>query len=165
MKANVFSIKKLTCLLLALVVVFGGVTAVGAATKGFYFTYNKAKAVPGSNAASFIKAAGKASKTTKKNSCATKGYDYTYKYADFTLVTYTEKKTKTATQYVLSVEITSDKVKTPEGVTIGSSEAAVKKAYKGAKAIAGVYTATKGSSKVSIEVKDDKVTSIKILKK
>ncbi len=165
MKSRVFSMKNVMCLMLALVLAFGSVCAVSAASKGYYFTYNKVKATPGSKAASFIKAAGKATKTTKTNSCATKGYDYTYKYADFTLTTYTEKKTASATQYVRSIQLVTDKVKTAEGIKIGSTESAVKKAYKGAKSLGGVYTATKGSTKIVIAVKDDAVTDIMIMTK
>lgn len=165
MRMNKQTVKRILCLCLAFVMLFTATPAVEAATKGFYFKYNKVKAIPGEDASKFIEAAGEADDVSKTNSCATKGYDYTYTYEDFILETYTEKKTKDATQYVNSITFLTDEVKTPEGIKIGSKESTVKRKYKGAKKSFGVYSLTKGETKITVEVEDKKVTAIKIMKK
>lgn len=149
------------CLILAFVI---AVTDVQAAS-GYYFKYNDEKATPGSSAEKFLEAAGEPEKTSKTNSCATKGYDYKYEYKDFILKTYTNDKKKNATQYVNSIVFTTNKVKTPEGVKIGSTEKTVKKKYKNAKEEFGVYTKKKGKTKIMITVDDGKVTAIEIVLK
>lgn len=156
--------KKILCLLVAAVITISVVEPALAATKGYYFSYNKAKATPGQSAAAFLKAAGEADSVKKTNSCATKGYDYTYEYKGFTIVTYTNTKKKNAKEYVSSIKITSSDVKTAEGITIGTKESTVKKKYKNAKKKFGVYSHKKGKTIINITVEKKKVTAIEIIK-
>ena len=157
--------KTAVCFCLAVLMVVGCVTSVEAAPR-FTFSYKGVTIAPGDKAANFIKKAGKAS-VTKKNSCATKGYDYTYKYQGFTLKTYTLDKKKNSEEYVNSIVITSSKVRTPEGLTVGSKEADIKKKYKNAKDEFGIgsYTQQKGKTKINITVKKGRVIEIQILGK
>ena len=150
---------------LALTFVCGVAQPVGAATKGYGFTYNKVTVRPGDDAAKFIKSAGTYDSMKKQNSCATKGEDFTYAYEDFTLVTTTNDKKKNAKQYVTSITLKTKDVKTQEGIAIGSKEKDVKKKYKGAKSKFGVYTKTKGKTKICITVDGGVVSEIQILKK
>lgn len=161
--------RNVICVALALVLASAATITVSteaqAASKGYFFKYEKTKATPGKAAAKFIKAAGKAKSSKKANSCATKGYDYTYEYDDFKLGTYTTTKTVGAKEYVSYIELTSDKVSTAEGIKIGSSESLVKSKYKTAKKNFGVYTAIKGNTKITIAIDNGKASEIKIMKK
>lgn len=153
------------CLLLTAVCAAAAVSDAMAAPRGYYFEFQKKKATPGASAEPFLEAAGEAQKTTRSNSCATKGYDYTYEYEDFILRTYTKEKKQGAAQYVSGIVLTSKEVKTPEGIKIGSKEKTVKKKYKNAKESFGVYTKTKGKTKIVIAVEDGKVSGIEIVLK
>lgn len=132
------------------------------AAKGFYFRYKKVAAVPGKNAEKFLKKAGKPNKKERGDSCLTDGYDYIYEYDSFRLSTYTEEKSEDAIQFVSSIELTSDQVKTPEGVKIGSPEKTVKKKYKHANKKYGIYTKVKNHTKIVITIKRKKVAGIMI---
>jgi hypothetical protein len=110
-------------------------------------------------------------KVKKTNSCATKGYDITHTYSNFTLKTSTDSKTSKAAETVTSITLTTSKVKTAEGVKIGDTQKTVVKKYGKGKNNFGVYTYTKGSTKINIEFDStspkasSKVTGIEIIKK
>ena len=91
-------------------------------------------------------------------SCAFNGLDKQYDYGSFVLTTYPIDEV----DYVNSVELKDDLVKTAEGVAIGASEEDVKAAY-GEPATAGDYSYTKGDSKLLFVVKDGKVSSIQYI--
>ena len=158
-------VKAALCICMAFVLVASGFTPVQAASKGYSFKYKKVSIKPGDSAEKFLKKAGKPDSADRANSCATEGYDYTYDYGSFILTTCTKNKKKKAKQYVCSIKLVTDKVKTAEGIKIGSTEKQVKKKYKNAKSKYGVYSATKGKTKITIEVTDKKVTAIEITKK
>lgn len=135
-----------------------------AASKNFEFTYDKVTVSVDSAAAELIEKAGKANDTKKVKSCAYKGYDRTYEYDDFTLKTYS--KTTRGKEYVSSIILTSGDVATKENIKIGSTEKEMLKAYGKAKGQFGVYTFTKGKTKLVIELDDsDKVAYISYMAK
>lgn len=158
--------KKCMKMIMSLLLVFSlvaglSVTSVDAAS-GYKFKNKGVSITIGSNARRFIKKAGKCTRTAKK-SCAYNGEDITYKYDNFTLTTYSTKKG--GKEYVNSITFTNSKVSTKEGIKIGSTEKQVKKKYKKAKENFGVYTATKGKSKIIITVDDGVVSAIKYVSK
>lgn len=157
---------KVLSLALAFVMVIASVlpTQVKAA-RGFSMKYEKTTVTPGDKADKILDKAGEPKSTKKKNSCATEGYDYTRTYKDFTLYTYTKTKKKNATEYVSRIKFLTDDVQTSEGLKIGSTEKTLKKKYRGAKENFGVYSKTKGKTKINITVSKEKVTSIEILVK
>lgn len=144
------------CLMAALMMSF--MLPVNAASKGYTFKYKGVSVSIGSDATKLIKKAGKASSTKRTKSCAHKGEDTTYTYKDFTLRTYSEKKG--GTEYVMEITLKTSKVKTAEGIKVGSKEKSATKKYGKAKASFGVYTYTKGNTKLMIEVSNKKVTEI-----
>lgn len=157
-------LKKFLYMVVVMAIALSTVEPVLAASKGYGFSYNNEKIAPGQAASKFLKAAGEANSVKKSDSCATKGYDYTYEYDDFTIITYTEEKTKKAKQYVSSITFKSSNVKTNEGIKIGSKESTVKKKYKGAKKKFGVYTSKKGATIINITITKKKVSAIEIIK-
>ncbi len=150
--------------ILMVAVLFSTTTFVEAApkVKGYTFKYNGVTVAPHTEAKDFIKKAGKV-KPTKSKSCAYDGEDITYKYKDFTLVTYTNKKG--GTEYVQSIEFKTKKVTTDQGIKIGSKKSAVTKKYKNGNLnkLSGVYTCTKGKTTIQFTIKNDKVTAIKYI--
>lgn len=159
--------KKLTKIFMSLLLVVSlvaGTCAVNVdAASGYSFKYKGVSISINSNAKKFLKKAGTPVKKTEKKSCAYAGKDRTYQYKDFTVTTYS--KSDKGTEYINSITLTSSKVSTREGIKIGSSEKDVKKKYKKAKENFGVYTATKGKTKLLITVDDGKVTAIKYVAK
>ncbi len=159
--------KKLMKVFLSIMLVcslVAGVCVVNAdAASGYGFKYNGVTITIGSSATNFLKKAGTPTKKTEKKSCAYAGKDRTYKYKNFTITTYS--KSDKGTEYINSIQLTTSKVSTKEGIKIGSSEKDVKKKYKSATYKFGVYTATKGKTKLLITVKNSKVTAIKYVSK
>ena len=159
--------KKLTKVLMSLLLVvslIAGTCVVSVdAASGYSFKYGGVSVTIGSSATKFLKKAGKPVKKTEKKSCAYAGKDRTYQYKNFTVTTYS--KSDKGTEYINSITLTTSKVSTKEGIKIGSKEKDVKKKYKKAKENFGVYTATKGKSKLLITVNKGKVTAIKYVAK
>lgn len=140
-----------------------GSKKVGSSSKDFEFTYKDETVTIDSEAAKLLEKAGKAVDTKKTESCAFQGYDRTYVYDDFTIKTYS--KSKTGEEYVNSIDLKTDKVATKEDIKIGSTKKDLEKAYGTVKDKFGVYTYTKGKTKLVIEVDDsDKVISIQYMK-
>jgi len=137
---------------------------VNAASKTFDFTYKSVTVTINSEATKFLKKAGKAKSVKKTNSCAYKGYDRIYVYKDFTLKTYS--KSKKGKEYVNSIALTTKNLSTKEKVKLGSTKKTMIKAYGNVKGRFGVYTYTKGKTKLVIELNDsDKVASIQYMAK
>lgn len=151
-------------LCMAMLVCFMADATVNAASKGFVFTYKKVSVGMNDKAASLIKKAGKPKKKSESKSCAFQGMDRTYTYADFTLSTYS--KSKKGEEYVNGITLLTSKVSTKEGLKIGSSKNDMIKKYGKGKSEFGVYSYTKGKSKLMIEMgKNNKVSGIRYIAK
>ena len=85
------------------------------------------------------------------------------KYKNFILYTYSNSKN--GAEYVNGITFTTSSAKTKEGIKIGSTEAAMKKAYGEATPIMNVCTYTKGKSVLNIQVKNGKVTNLQYVLK
>ena len=149
-------------MVLALTVTMFSVSA-QAAPKGYQFTYKGVTITMNSKAKKFIKKAGKTVAFKATKSCAYKGKDLTYKYKDFILYTYS--KTNKGAEYVNGITFLTDKVTTKEGITIGSSLEDVQKAYGKGSEKFGVYSFSKGKTKLQIEITDDKVSNLRYIMK
>lgn len=126
----------------------------GSASGGYEFTKGGVTVAMNAPAADLVEKLGKYS-YFESASCAFNGLDKQYDYGSFVLTTYPIDEV----DYVNSIEIKDDLVKTTEGVAIGASEDDVKAAY-GDPANAGEYMYTKGDSKLLFVIKDGKVSSI-----
>lgn len=149
---------------LTLILSFLTVQTATAAPKGYAFTYKKVTVYMHSKADSLLKKAGEPKKKSESKSCAYEGMDRTYTFKDFVVKTYSNSKS--GTEYINSIELLTSKVKTKEGIKVGSSKNDVIDEYGDAKAQLGVYTYTKGKSKLLIEMDSkDKVKKITYLAK
>lgn len=134
-----------------------------AASKGYIFKYKKVSVQMHGNATDFLKKAGKPISQKKSKSCAYSGLDATYIYKDMIVTTYSNSVN--GTEYVNSITLRTDKVQTKEGIKLGSSYNDVVKKYGKGKENFGIYTYTKGKSKLQIEIEGDKVKKITYLAK
>ena len=131
--------KKIISLVLAIaMVLLVPVSVVSAAPKGYGFRYAGVTVYVHGKASGLIDKMGEPNKKSKSKSCAYDGEDIKYVYDEFTLVTYTEKNG--GTEYVQSIKFTSKKVKTKEGIKIGSKEKTMKKKTKITKTLALALT-------------------------
>lgn len=156
-----------TCMVaaLAIVILSVGKTA-AAAPKGYVFKYKGVSVTAGSPAEKLIKKAGKPQKKQAKKSCAYKGMDRIYQYKDFWLSTYS--KTDNGPEYVQQIKFRTKKVKTKEGLKIGSKESQIVKKYgKGYDEtellISNSYVYKKGNCTLKISVKNKKVSGVTYL--
>ena len=173
--------KKLICLILALVMVAsfaacggnntsaGGETQnqnnsatgdannAGQAEDGYVFHHNGTAVVMHANAAPILAALGEPKSSTEEASCAFAGLDKTYFYGSFYLQTYPQGDK----DYVYGVWFADDSVSTDEGVYVGMAQADVEKAY-GADSFNGknAYIMTKGKTTLTVIIKDGVVSSI-----
>ncbi len=160
---RLFSVILTVCLLSASLIACGGKSSTSA-SKDFDFTYKGETITIHSEAKEILKVAGTPKATKKTASCAYDGYDRTYEYNDFTILTYS--KSKDGEEYINGINLTTPNIATKEDIKIGSSQKQVLKAYGNEKGKFGVYTFTKGKSKLVIEIDDkDKVSSIKYMEK
>ena len=150
--------KKVLSVCLVMACVCTMIITVQAAGKGYAFTYKKVTVYMDGNASKLLKKAGKPKSKTESASCAYNGMDRTYKYNDFVVKTYSNSKK--GTEYINSIELLSSKVSTKEGIKIGSSKNDVIKAYGKGKDNFGVYTYTKGKTKLMITIDNNKVSGI-----
>lgn len=150
------------CLALALTFVF--TDTANAAPKGYGFTYKGVTVYMDSKADKLLKKAGKPKKKTESKSCAYDGMDRTYTYQDLVIKTYSNSAK--GAEYINSIELLTSKVKTKEGIKVGSAKNAMIKAYGNGKSQFGVYTYTKGKCKLMIELDSrNKVSKITYLAK
>lgn len=162
-RKNKTKVVRILAFLMAMVLLAGNtITPVSAKSKGYKFTYKKVSVYMGGSAKKLIKKAGKPVSKKAKKSCAYKGKDRTYKYKNFILYTYSNSDN--GTEYVSGITFLNEKVKTKEGIKIGSTLKQVQKKYGKKKAKFGIYTYKKGDCKLQIEVTDDKVTNIRYIK-
>lgn len=157
-----YKMKKVVRMMSAMLVIVLSVTVLSGtrveAAKQYTFKYKKVVAKMNGKAKSFKKKAGKIQKYNVSKSCAYDGYDRTYLYKNFMLVTYS--KSTTGPEYISCIKLRTSKVSTREGIKIGSKESDVIKAYGKAKPKYGVYTYKKGKSKLQIEVSGGVVKAI-----
>ncbi len=133
-------------------------------SKDFDFEYKGETVTIDSEAKKLLEAAGTPDDTKKTASCAYDGYDRTYVYKGVTITTYS--KTKDGEEYINGITLTDPSVATKEDIKIGSSDKEVFKAYGDEKGKFGVYTYTKGKSKLVIELDDsNKVSSVQYMAK
>ena len=167
MKKKEMLMKKVLAFVLVLVMTMGIIPAstVHAKIDGYRFKYNGVTITMGSKAKKFINAAGTPKSTSKSSSCSYDGYDITRKYSDFILYTYTNSKSSGAAEYVSGITFLTKNVTVKGyGIKIGSKEKKVKKKLGNQTPVYGIYTYTKGQTKLQIEVKDKKVKNIRYLK-
>lgn len=134
-----------------------------AASKGFIFRKNGVSVTMNGAAAKFIKKAGKPNKTISRKSCAYDGKDRTYEYDDFILYTYSNSDD--GPEYVGGITFLTKKVKTKEGIRIGSSYDDMIEKYGEGEENYGIYTYKKGNSAIQIEIKDNKVNNLRYVAK
>lgn len=90
-------------------------------------------------------------------SCAFDGLDKTYTYSGMELITYPDEDV----DYISSIRILSGDVSTPEGITIGSTEEEVVKAYgEEYEAFGDQYTYENGDARLSVLFEDGKAVSV-----
>lgn len=155
--------KKVTAICLAAVLLAGSGVQPAEAAAGYQFKYKGVTVTMHSAAKKFLKKAGKVQKKKVKKSCAYKGKDRTYQYKDF--IFYTYSKSAKGAEYVMGITFRTNKVSTKEGVKIGSPESLVTKKYGNAKAKFGIYTYTRGKSKLQFEIANKKVKNIRYVTK
>lgn len=104
-----------------------------------------------------VDALGDPQSYTEEASCAFDGLDKTYYYGSFYMTTYPMN----GKDYVYRLWFADDGVSTPEGISIGSTQAEVEQAY-GSDAFDGAkaYIITKGETRMTILVSDGVVTSV-----
>lgn len=137
--------------------------AAEAKSQGYLFTYKGVSVSADSAAKKLISKAGKPQKKQVKKSCAYDGKDRIYQYSNFWLSTYS--KTNDGPEYVQQIKFRNGKVKTKEGIKIGSKEADIVKKYgKGYdetdQLINNAYVYKKGNCTLKINVKNGKVSGI-----
>ncbi len=127
------------------------------AEPGFVFTVNGSEIPMGVEAGPILEALGEPKSYTETTSCAFTGLDKTYFYGDFYLFTCPYN----GGEYVYSVMLATDSVQTAEGLYIGAPQAQVESLY-GSDGYNGEtgYVLQKGSSKLTVLVKEGLVTDI-----
>lgn len=91
------------------------------------------------------------------------GEDVVYQFDGFRLKTYRTKEND-PNETLLAVEFTTDAVKTPEGITVGSTTDAVKAAYgTPTTEDSSLITYDSGSSRLRFTLRDGKVTGVSYL--
>lgn len=166
MKKNQKKWSKLLCLMLVAVAIIANSASVlqAASRKGFVWKYKNVSVGMHDNARNILKKAGKQVAKSESKSCAYKGMDRTYKFKDFIITTYSN--TKNGTEYVNSIKFRTSNVQTAEKIKIGSTKNKVIDTYGKGKSEFGVYTFTKGKSKLVIEINsNNKVSSITYMAK
>lgn len=92
---------------------------------GYVFEYKGTAIKMNADMAALLTALGEADSYFESPSCAFQGMDKVYTYGSIVITTYPEG----GKDYVYTVELKDDLVKTPEGISIGSSRSAVTAAY------------------------------------
>ena len=110
-----------------------------------------------------LKALGDPQSSLKNPSCAhAAGADYIYTYTNYSLTVYDPEDGNSP--YVSDILLTSDLIKTPEGLEIGMSKDDVTAKYGDAdEADDRIMTYKRGTSVLRIMIKQDKVESIEYM--
>ena len=152
--------KRIILIALSLLAAISLLTACSGGASGgeFKFKSGDIEIKLGGDMADVLSALGDPVDYDESTSCAFDGLDKVYKYNGFEIKTYPDKDK----DYVLSITILNDTVETLEGITIGSSEADIKKAYgDDFEAIGDGMIYTKGKTKLQIIVRNGAATSVK----
>lgn len=125
--------------------------------EAYYFTYNGTDIRLNGDMQVILNALGEPKKYTEETSCAFTGLDKTYTYDSFVIQTYP----KGDKDYVYMFWFLDDMVKTPEGVKIGDTQAAVEAAY-GTEAYNGknAFITKENNYSMTVILKDGVVNSI-----
>ena len=123
----------------------------------YHFTYNGTDIRLNGDMEAILNALGEPKSYTEETSCAFEGLDKTYKYDSFVIQTYP----KADRDYVYMFWFLDDLVKTPEGVKIGDTQAAVEAAY-GSDAYNGrnAYILKKDTYSMTVILNEGVVSSI-----
>lgn len=123
----------------------------------YYFTHNGTDIRLNGDMEAVLNGLGEPKKYTEETSCAFEGLDKTYTYDSFVIQTYP----KGDRDFVYMFWFLDDMVKTPEGVKIGDTQAAVEAAY-GADAYNGknAFITKKDNYSMTVILKDGVVSSI-----
>ncbi|MBQ8768132.1 MAG: hypothetical protein IJZ15_00545 [Oscillospiraceae bacterium] len=123
----------------------------------YYFNYKGTDIRLNGDMEVVLNALGEPKNYTEETSCAFEGLDKTYTYDSFVIQTYP----KGEKDYVYAFWFLDDLVKTPEGVKIGDTQAAVEAAY-GAEGYNGrnAYILKKDTYSMTIIQNDGAVSSI-----
>ena len=157
-------LKKAIVMMLSLVLLMSAFNIPAeAALKGYKFKNKGVTVTMNSNAKKFIKKAGKPINYKETKSCAYDGKDRVREYKNFILYTYSNSDN--GPEYINGITFLNKKVKTKEGIKIGSKLKKVQKAYGKGTERYGIYTYTKGKTKLQIQVKDGKVSNIRYILK
>lgn len=128
--------------------------------QGYQFKYNNVVIDMNTDAEPIVEALGEPQEYFEAESCAFKGLDKFYYYNGIELTTYpTDNK-----DFISSINFSDDSVSTMEGIYLGATLQEVVQAY-GEEYIeeAGLYTFTRGKSKLTFLVEDEVVTTITYL--
>lgn len=130
------------------------------AASAYEFKSKGVSVAPGKSASAFIKANKKDYESIKNSATcvASSGYDVIRVYKYFTLITYSDKKNGEGK--VESITIIDPSVTTVEGAHCGMDTDELKDIYKKAKKLGSTYYVTKGKTRISFVIEDDKVKEI-----
>lgn len=159
-KLKSFGVALIVMILMVCVVI----PTTASAANGYGFRSQSVTIKPGDSASKFIKANKKylVGKPKNAKTCiASSGYDVTRTYKYFKITTYASKKNGEGK--LESLTITSSKVTTPQKIKIGTKESDIKKKIKNVRKLGKVYISDLGKTRISIKVKNSKVSSIEYL--
>lgn len=156
--------KKLMLLLMTFVLAAGGALSAFAASgttaekSGYTFTYENNQYQLGMEAEKAMETLGEAQSSRDVNNCANGYVNKAYMFGDKAFEVYIEQSGRK--EIVANITLLTSEVSTEEGLKPGDSAARVTEVYKDAKKGLGSYTASLGSTKLYIKMKDNKVSYI-----
>ena len=129
--------------------------------ENYFFEIKGVRICVGDDAREMISELSRPNRESRAPSCAGVGEDIIYIYDGFRLLAYFENGKET----VVSIELTSDAVSTPEGVGLGDSAESVLKAYGAPRhREEEIFEYESGGIRLRFALSDGIVTSIKYLK-
>lgn len=129
----------------------------------YVFVYNNVKLPMNAEFGPLLKQLGEADSYFEAASCAFNGLDKVYTYKGLEINTYPNEENKEI-DYISSIRILDESVKTPEGITIGSTLDEVLAAYgDNYTENEGQYTFTDGDAEVSILMEDGAAISVEYI--
>lgn len=127
----------------------------------YFFENNGVRIFVGDDTREIISKLGKPNRESRAPSCAGVGEDIIYIYDGFRLLAYSEKSKET----VVSIELTSDAVSTPEGIGLGDGAESVLNAYGvPMHREEGIFEYESRGIRLRFAISDGVVKSIKYLK-